>query len=119
MPFKLKYYAENNGVSPAREYVISLSESEQAKIRLRLDFFCERPMGEWPQTWYDKVESNIWELKSPPYRLLYFLHDGCLVVLHALKKARWKLHENDKATARRRRDRYVSVKDGQTRRSPQ
>src|SRR3990170_1735038 len=117
MPFKLKYYAENDGTSPPLDYIRGLSVTAQANIRHRLETLCESPREGWPTKWFDKVESNIWELKSPPYRLLYFIHDGCLVVLHALRKDRWKLHENDKATARRRRDRYVSVKDGQTRRS--
>ena len=117
MTLRLEYYAEGNGNSPPREYILSLSVNDQANLRHRLEFFCERPTGEWPHRWYDKVEGNIYELKSPPHRLLYILHDGCLVVLHALRKARWKLHENDKATARRRRDRYIEARASRGRRT--
>ena len=110
MPLVPRFYAESDGTSPPRDYIGSLGTGERGKFWARVKVLCERPMGEWPQAWYDKVEDKIWELRFPPHRALYILHEDCLVVLHSFKKKSGKLKEKDKAIARRRRDRYLDAK---------
>jgi phage-related protein len=97
MPRKVHYYAD--APSPW-DYINSLPDTEAANILHRLDVMSKTPVHEWP--WVDHLEGKLWELKSPPHRLLYFLKEDEIIVLHAARKKGRKLNRKDIELALRR-----------------
>jgi phage-related protein len=102
---ELVYHDEPGKPSP-REYIHNTRPTERANINLRLEFLRDLDIKDWPRTWVKKVEGKLWELKSGPHRIFYFLDANKIIVVHAIRKKRRKLMRGDIELGLRRIDDY-------------
>jgi len=93
----VKYFNED---PKPRDYIDALPGGEAANIDLKLEKMCEIPIHEWP--WVAPVEGKLWKIRSGDHRLVYFLFDGDIVILHAIRKTRKRLKRSDIELALRR-----------------
>ena len=106
------YYHEEPGKTSPRAYIDSLKPTEKANIDHRLEVLREYPIHEWPSGWVKKIENKIWELKSDKHRILYFITEIKIVVVHAFKKSGKKTKQKDIRLAQSRyNDYYQHLED--------
>jgi phage-related protein len=104
--WKLIYHDEPGNPSP-RGYISGVSASDRANIDHRLNYLRKHPINEWPRAWIEKLEGKIWELRSGAHRILYFLENDTIIVVHALRKRGRKISRNDISLALRRMTYYL------------
>ena len=112
MAFSIRYYSEPGGDSPA-EYLLNNPDPEGTADILRwLETLASTPLGQWPHTRTKKVTTHIWQLNVKHHRVLYFLHDQSIVVVHAFRKPKPKVQREAYKLAERRYSDYVSANEG-------
>ena len=89
------YFVDEHGESPVKDFIKSLPVKERAKVfayitelKKQGNNLC-RPMA-------DYLEDGIYELRPKDNRIFYFFFlNDTAVLLHAIKKKRDKIPEND------------------------
>lgn len=112
MAFRIFYHSEPGGESPD-EYLLSNPDPEGAADALRwLETLASIPLSEWPRRRTKKVTKNIWQLNASEHRILYFIHNQAIVVVHAFRKPRPKVQRQAYELAERRYENYTSRHPG-------
>lgn len=105
MPFIIKYHSEPGSESP-EDYLID--NPDDAPIILRkIKILAEVSIAEWSGRKVKKVTENIWQLSQSRHRVLFFLHQHNLVVVHMLKKPANKKQKKAYQLAERRYTNYI------------
>lgn len=83
------------------EFIQELPPSDQAKVAWTLDLLEELGV-ELREPYTKHLKGDLWELRTQNIRILYFLHRGAIVLLHAFKKKTMKTPREDIELALRR-----------------
>ena len=100
---QLIYFKTARGDEPVRDYIDSLSPSEQEAIEALLTELCQK--GYLPPPFSRKLKGveKLWELRPGKHRVIYFYYQGNkAVLLHAFKKQSQKTPEKEINVAQQR-----------------
>jgi phage-related protein len=100
---------ENN--SPL-DYVDKINElDEKDDILERLSFMRDHEFAQWPKSWTFHVWEKVYEIKTKNYRVMYFLENKNIVILHACRKVKQKAKKIDLDRVKNHYHRYLDEKD--------
>ena len=105
MSYEVKYYADNKGKSPAREYIKELNLKERAKVLKYIEFLRVNE-GRLDEPYSRHIEGKIRELRVDfhrnRHRIFYFAFVGQkIIILHAFLKKTAKTPVNEINKARK------------------
>lgn len=99
--WRIEFYTDGRGRSPARDYLRSLSVDEQAEAIRLLDLL--QSYGIAIGMPHARPIAGIWELRPGPNRFFYVAHTGRrFVVLHGYRKQSQAAPAREIETAKRR-----------------
>ena len=103
--YKVKYYINNRGRIPVKEYIDQLSIKEQAKV-LKYVGFLKENKGKLDEPYSRHIEGKIRELRVDfhrnRHRILYFTFIGRkIILLHAFLKKTPKTPQKEIIQARK------------------
>ena len=103
--YKVKYYINNRGRIPVKEYIDQLSIKEQAKVLKYVGFLKENE-GKLDEPYSRHIEGKIRELRVDfhrnKHRIFYFTFIGRkIILLHAFLKKTPKTPQNEISRARK------------------
>ena len=100
---QLIFFRTARGDEPARDYIDSLSPSEQETIEALLIELGRKGYLPFPFARKLKGVEKLWELRPGRHRVIYFYYQGNkAVLLHAFKKQSQKTPEKEIEVARQR-----------------
>lgn len=110
MKMEVKFFGTKRGDEPVTEYLDTLAEGPQAKIygfldTLKKDGYLERPHGKKM-----KGTGGLNEVISGKHRILYCIHEGEAIMLHAFYKKTNKTPEKELKIAKKRMKLVTGVK---------
>lgn len=79
------YPPEGERLAPY-DILLKLPPQVQASIVNRLEKLEILPFADWPSQWFKKHTSDIWQLTSGAYRVMFVLDAPEIVVLHIFRK---------------------------------
>ena len=99
MNYEVKYYIDNKGKAPVREYVDSLNLKDKAKVFKYIDFLREND-GKLDEPYSKHIEGKIRELRVDfqrnRHRIFYFTFvNRKIILLHAFLKKTPKTPTNE------------------------
>lgn len=109
--WKIVFYVEEDGGSPVRDFLKSLDQPTQMRLRVSIERLrIENITAREPLV--KKLEGRIWELRRESntniFRVLYFMVTGRnIILLHGFQKKTQKTPRREIETALKRMQRYV------------
>ena len=99
MNYEVKYYIDNRGIAPVREYIDSLNLKDKAKVFKYIDFLRENS-GRLDEPYSRHIEGKIRELRVDfhrnRHRIFYFTFvNKKIILLHAFLKKTPKTLANE------------------------
>lgn len=107
------FYQTARGERPVLEFIESLDERTQARLRRGIEELRVRNVqASFPLV--RQIEGKLWELREESqtniYRLFYFLFTGRrIILLHAFQKKSQKTPRREIETAKRRMQEFIEV----------
>jgi phage-related protein len=100
--WKVRYYEDHRGNTPALEFIDGLSPTDRAKVRNVLRLLQEFGLNlKMPHA--RRIEGDLWELRPGDNRLLYCVYTNRqFVILHGFRKTTQETPERHKRIARAR-----------------
>ena len=104
-------YHDQPGTPSPRGYISELPAADRANVDHRFGVIRDFDIPDWPRSWVKKLEDKIWQLKSKSTRILYFLHDDAIIVVHAFRKRTLKTRRKHIDLALSRLDDYLGLQE--------
>ena len=111
--YEIVYYSDDNGENPVLNFILTLSDKEQAKILREVDLL-EKFGFSLGMPHIKKIigTNDLWELRvkhsSNNFRVFYFhFIDNKFVLLHAIRKTTQKTPKKDINLALKRQINYI------------
>jgi phage-related protein len=99
---RIVHFKQPSGKEPVREYILSLTKSEAAKVTTALEDI-EKNGLDGTVVILKPIEGKLWEIKLPVQRIFYVIISGpTMVLLHAFKKEGQKTPQKEKKLAKQR-----------------
>ena len=99
---RIVHFKQPSGKEPVREYILSLTKSEAAKVTTALEDI-EKNGLDGTVVILKPIEGKLWEIKLPVQRIFYVIISGpTMVLLHAFKKEGQKTPQKEKILAKQR-----------------
>ncbi len=82
----VRFFPDNGERNSPLDYIRSVPKADGHLIGYRLALLAETELADWPPGWVKHFEGKVYELKTKPSRVMFFLDGEYLVVIHAFKK---------------------------------
>ena len=114
--YRIFFYKKNSGVIPVKELLIELKNKNDKNSRINLKKIsdtlnkmkiCGLNVG-MPNIRH--LEDDIWEIRANSYRILFFVKNDEIVLLHYFIKKTNKTPLSEKQMARKEKERYLKEK---------
>jgi phage-related protein len=110
--FQIVYFPAHEQRNSPYDYIVNLPKIEQAHIYHRLKYLLENPINEWPKSWIHQIKGKIYQLTAGDQRIMYYLDQNKIVILHAFRKRKQKTDISDIQTAIDHYNNYLYLSEG-------
>lgn len=112
--WNIKYFPASGERNSPYDVIRSLTNTgESASIMHRLGVMRKTDVGDWPQIFkVHKVVDKVYQLPAGDWRVMYFLDNRTIVVIHVCRKVKGKTLPKDTRRAEIHYNRYMLQKKG-------
>lgn len=86
MPFEIRFFANNRGDEPVKDYLVGIAEKERATVAALIQHLSHTGKLEHPHGKRLSGHKSLYEIRHKQHRIFYFYHGSQIILLHAFKK---------------------------------